>query len=105
TYRLVLTYRDAKDAPGKSSANEDVVEGRFIEVTAGKHLVQEIEFESDDPQYAGTMRMTWAVKECEDGSEVTFRAENVPAGISSADHIDGLTSSLQNLAVLVESQL
>ena len=102
TYRLVLTYRDATDAPGKSSASEDVVEGRFIEVTSGVRLVQEVEFESDDPQYAGTMRMTWEVRASGANSEVIFRAEDVPAGISAEDHIEGLTSSLRNLAALVE---
>lgn len=102
TYRLVLTYQDAMGAPGKSSADEDVVEGRFIEVTPGVRLVQEVEFESDDPQYAGVMRMTWEVKANGAGSEVTFRAEDVPEGISAEDHIEGLTSSLRNLAALVE---
>jgi len=104
-YRLVLTYQDAMGAPGKSSADEDVVEGRFIEVIPGVRLVQEVEFESDDPQYAGVMRMTWEVKERGEGSEVTFRAEDVPVGISAQDHIEGLTSSLQNLAAVVEGQL
>ncbi|WP_300265364.1 SRPBCC domain-containing protein [Microbacterium sp.] len=102
TYRLVLTYDDAADAPGKSSANEDIVEGRFVEVTPGVRLVQEIEFESDDPRYAGVMRMTWEVRPSGAGSEVIFRAEDVPAGITASDHIEGLTSSLQNLADLVE---
>lgn len=102
TYRLVLTYGDATGAHGKSSANEDVVEVRFVEVTSGVRLVQEVEFESDDPQYAGTMRMTWEVKASGASSEVIFRAVDVPAGISAEDHIEGLTSSLQNLAALVE---
>lgn len=104
-YRLVLTYQDATDAPGKSSANEDVVEGRFIEVTPGVRLVQEVEFESDDTQYAGVMRMTWEVKASGASSEITFRADDVPEGISAEDHIDGLASSLRNLAALVEGQL
>lgn len=102
TYRLVLTYLDAADAPGKSSAAEDIAEGRFVEVVDGVRLVQEIEFESDDPRFAGAMHMTWAVAGREEGSEVTFRAENVPEGISAEDHVEGLTSSLSNLAAVVE---
>ena len=102
SYRLVFTYEDAAGAPGKSSANEDVVEGRFVEVVAGVRLVQEIEFESDDPQYAGTMRMTWEVRASGASSVVNFRAEDVPEGITADDHIAGLTSSLENLAALVE---
>lgn len=102
TYRLVLTYRDPSGAPGKSSPDEDVVEGRFVEVAPDARLVQEIEFESDDPRFAGVMRMTWAVTAGGDGSDVVFRAEEVPDGISAADHIEGLTSSLRNLAALLE---
>lgn len=101
-YRMVLTYRDAADAPGKSSADEDVVEGLFVEVTPGVRLVQEIEFESDDVRFAGVMRMTWEVAAAAGGSDVVFRAENVPEGISPEDHIEGLTSTLRNLAALVE---
>ena len=102
TYRIVLTYLDATGSPGKSSGDEDVVEGRFIEVVEGVRLVQEIEFESDDPRFAGVMRMTWAVSAGDEGSDVVFRAEDVPDGISQEDHVQGLTSSLSNLAGLVE---
>lgn len=102
TYSIVLTYLDATGSPGKSSIDEDVVEGRFIEVVDGARLVQEIEFQSDDPQFAGVMRMTWAVSADGEGSDVVFRAEDVPDGISHEDHVQGLTSSLRNLAALVE---
>ncbi|MGL3150435.1 SRPBCC domain-containing protein [Microbacterium sp. A82] len=104
-YRMVLVYRDATGAPGKSSATEDVVEGRFVEVVPGVRLVQEVEFESDDPRYAGVMRMTWEVRASGSDSEVTFRAEDVPEGISAADHEMGLSSSLRNLAELLSAQL
>lgn len=103
-YRIVLTYLDAKDAPGKSSADEDVVEGAFVEVVPGVRVVADVEFESDDPSFAGTMRMTWEVIACGTGAEVVFRAEDVPAGISAADHVEGLSSSLRNLAAFVESE-
>lgn len=102
TYRMVLEYRDAAGAPGKSSAGEDVVEGRFVEVVDGVRLVQEIEFESDDPRCAGVMLMTWEVSAGDDGSDVVFRAEDVPAGVSAEDHAEGLSSSLGNLAALLE---
>ncbi|WP_102191370.1 SRPBCC family protein [Microbacterium aurantiacum] len=101
-YRMVLTYSDATGSPGKSSIDEDVVEGRFVELTPGVRVVQEIEFEADDPSFAGVMRMTWEVIARGSGAQVVFRAEDVPDGISSKDHIDGMTSSLRNLAALVE---
>lgn len=101
-YRMVLTYADATDSPGKSSADEDVIEAKIVELTPGVRVVQEIEFEADDPAYAGTMRMTWEVTARGASAQVVFRAEDVPDGISPSDHVEGLTSSLRNLAALVE---
>lgn len=102
TYRIILTYLDATGAPGKTSAGEDIAEGRFVDVVDGVRLVHEIEFESADPRFAGVMRMTWELVPSGEGVRVVFRAEDVPDGISSEDHIQGLTSSLRNLAELVE---
>ncbi|GAA3458075.1 hypothetical protein GCM10018963_00880 [Saccharothrix longispora] len=61
SYRLVLTYADASAAPGKATADSDVVEARFVDVVPGARVVQAVEFESADPAYAGTMTMTWEV--------------------------------------------
>jgi hypothetical protein len=36
------------------------------------------------------------------GTRVTFRAENVPPGISEAEHRAGMNSTLKNLADWVE---
>lgn len=96
-YRLVLTYEEAASA-GKSGADSDVVEARFVEIVPGVRVVQAVEFESDDPAYAGTMRMTWTLAPVEGGTRVEIRAEDVPPGISAEDHAAGLASSLRNLA-------
>jgi uncharacterized protein YndB with AHSA1/START domain len=98
SYRLVLTYADASAAPGKSTADTDIVEARFVDIVPEARVVQAVDFVSDDPAQAGTMTMTWEVTPVEHGTRVEFRAENVPAGISAADHAAGLTSSLANLA-------
>jgi uncharacterized protein YndB with AHSA1/START domain len=98
SYRLVLTYADAVTARGKSTADSDVVEAEFVDIVPGVRVVQAVNFVSDDPAHAGTMTMTWEVTAVERGTRVEFRAENVPAGISAADHAAGLNSSLINLA-------
>jgi uncharacterized protein YndB with AHSA1/START domain len=103
SYRLVLTYADASAAPGKSTADTDIVEARFVDIVPGARVVQAVDFVSDDPAQAGTMTMTWEVTPVEHGTRVEFRAENVPAGISAADHAAGLTSSLANLAGHLET--
>ena len=98
-YRLALTRGD--DAPenaGKTSGRTDVTTGRFLALEPGKRIVQSVEFASDDPAFAGEMRMTWAFEPTATGTRVTVTAENVPPGIEKSDHDAGLRSSLENLA-------
>jgi uncharacterized protein YndB with AHSA1/START domain len=102
SYRMVLTYADASDAPGKATADSDVVEARFVDIVPGVRVVQAVDFVSDDPAYAGTMTMTWEVAAVGAGTRVDIVAEDVPDGISAEDHAAGLSSSLANLAGYVE---
>ena len=98
SYRLVLTYADASAAPGKTTADSDVVDAHFVEIVPGVRVVQAVDFVSDDPAQAGTMTMTWEVTAVEHGTRVEFRAEDVPAGISVDDHAAGLAYPLANPA-------
>ncbi|GLY31987.1 SRPBCC domain-containing protein [Kineosporia sp. NBRC 101731] len=100
SYQLVLTF---ENAPGKTTGNTDVVDARIVEVVDGVRLVQAVDFESEDPAFAGTMLMTWQVCAAEGGSEVEIRADDVPDGISAEDHATGLASSLDQLATYVEA--
>jgi len=102
SYRMVLTYSDASGAPGKATADSDVVEARFVDIVPGERVVQAVDFVSDDPAYAGTMTMTWEIAAVEAGTRVDIVAEDVPDGISAEDHAAGLSSSLANLADYVE---
>ncbi len=102
SYRMVLTYSDASGAPGKASAESDIVEARFTDIVPGERVVQAVDFVSDDPAFAGTMTMTWEVTAVDAGTCVNIIAEDVPDGISAADHAAGLASSLANLAAYVE---
>jgi uncharacterized protein YndB with AHSA1/START domain len=102
SYRLVLTYDDARDAPGKTSADSDVSEVRIAMIVPGERVVQEVEFESDDPELSGTMLMEWSLRSGSDGVTVEFEARDVPDGVRARDHAAGLTSSLVNLAAYLE---
>jgi uncharacterized protein YndB with AHSA1/START domain len=102
SYRMVLTYADAAGAPGKATADSDVVEARFVDIVPGERVVQGVDFVSDDPAYAGTMTMTWQVAAVDAGTRVDIIAEDVPDGISAADHAAGISSSLEKLADYVE---
>ena len=102
SYRMVLTYSDPSGAPGKATADSDVVEARFVDIVPGERVVQAVDFVSDDPAYAGTMIMTWGIAAADAGTRVSIVAEDVPDGISAEDHAAGLHSSLANLAAYVE---
>jgi uncharacterized protein YndB with AHSA1/START domain len=98
SYRMVLTYSDATSAPGKSTADTDVSEARYIDLVPGVRVVHAVNFVSDDPSYAKAMTMTWEVKPIEGGTVVQMTAENVPDAISAQDHAAGMASSLEKLA-------
>ena len=102
SYRMVLTYSDASGAPGKATAESNIVEARFVNIVPGERVVQAVDFVSDDPAYAGTMTMTWQVAASDRRTRVDIVAEDVPDGISAEDHAAGLNSSLANLAAYVE---
>lgn len=95
-YRMVLTYGDAS-VEGKSGQGADVAEVRFAAVEAPHRVVEEVDFVSDDPRFAGTMTMAWVVEPVGAGTRVTVTATDVPDGISSADHVEAFASTLANL--------
>lgn len=102
SYRMVLTYRDAPASGGKATADSDIVKARFVDIVPGVRVVHAVDFVSDDPAYAGTMTMTWAVTGVDGGTRVDITADDVPDGVSAEDHAAGLTSSLVNLARYLE---
>lgn len=102
SYRMVLTYTDPPAQGGKTDADSDVVEGRFVEIEPDQRVVQAGDFTSDDPSFGGTMTMTWTVTRVDGGTRVDLRADNVPPGISAKDHQDGMNSSLANLAAYLD---
>ncbi|WP_202887250.1 SRPBCC family protein [Cohnella zeiphila] len=103
SYRMSLTYLNADHATaGKTSEDTDVVEGKFLELVPDERIVQLVQFESNDPAFAGDMIMTWSLSPVPEGTEVTIVCENVPEGIRPEDHDIGLKSSLANLASFAE---
>jgi uncharacterized protein YndB with AHSA1/START domain len=103
SYRMRLTYTDSRDGQGKTSDASDEVQVQLITIEPERRIVQEINFDSDDASFAGTMRMTWTFEPRDHGTRVTVRAENVPDGIRPEDHQAGLNSSLANLARFTEA--
>jgi uncharacterized protein YndB with AHSA1/START domain len=98
SYRMVLRYADGSGSPGKTTADADVVEGQFLEIVPGARLVQAVTFVADDQAFGGTMTMTWQLRAVEGGTRVEITADDVPDGVSVADHAAGMASSLEQLA-------
>lgn len=102
-YRMVLAYDDATTA-GKSGANTDVVEVRFLAVDPPVRLVEEADFVSVDPRFCGTMTMTWTLEPVASGTLVTITATDVPDGIDSVDHATAFASTLANLSIYLRER-
>jgi len=92
-------------SPGKTTDRTDVVRGRFVEAIEDERVVLEVDFEADDPAFAGTMTMTWSLEDAAGGTRVSFVAEDVPPGIDREAHEEGLRSTLEHLASVVERGL
>ena len=99
SYRIALTRDASADRhAGKTEGRTDVSHGRFLTVEPDRGIVQSVVFESKDPAFAGEMIMTWTFEPSDKGTKVSILADNVPPGISEADHARGLRSTLANLA-------
>jgi uncharacterized protein YndB with AHSA1/START domain len=102
---MALSYSQLDSSVrGKTSADTDVVDGRFLAVIPNERIVQLVTFESDDPAFAGEMKMTWALSSVPGGTHVSIICENVPEGVGQVDHDAALRSTLDNLAAFVEGR-
>ena len=101
---MVLRYDDSTNARGKATTDSDIIEARVIAMVPGVRIVLAVNFVSDDPGYAGTMSMTWAITSVEGGTRVEVTAENVPDGVSVEDQAVGLNSSRAKLARYLEGR-
>lgn len=102
-FRMAFIHTSISPASrGKTSDYVDLFDGRFVELVPGERIVEAVEFLTNDPAFAGEMRVITTFSPIPEGTEVTMCCENVPRGISEADHVDGIASTLDNLAAYVE---
>lgn len=98
-FSMELTYDDPSTGPGgKTTADADVFEGTFAELEPDDRVVWMVEFTSDDPDLAGTMRVAWHLEDEAAGTRVTCTCEEIPPWIKLEDNEAGTRSSLENLA-------
>jgi len=65
-------------------------------------IVWVVEFESQQPEFAGEMRITWNLADADGGTEVTVLCEDIPKGIHLEDNETGSKSSLRKLSTFIE---
>lgn len=103
-YQITLSYDDPDDKKrfAKSSDGSDITRGKFLTLLPDKCVRQSVEFVSENPEFAGTMTMTYKLAAGGEGTLVTIIAEHVPKGILAEDHLAGMNATLANLAHYLE---
>ena len=97
--RMTLTF---VSLVGTSLEHTDGVEARLVDRAPHKRIGRSIQFRSDDPQFAGTMTITWRLEPTSSGTLVAVVADDVPSGIRRAEIKSGIASTLAHLANFVE---
>jgi uncharacterized protein YndB with AHSA1/START domain len=98
--RMSLTYDDPA-AAGKSSGATDTYSGRYVELVEGERVVEEIAFETGDPDLRGTITATTTLRDVDGGTEVEMRMDGMPDAVPPADNEAGTRMALEKLARLV----
>ena len=101
-FRISLTY-DTPTETGKTTAHTDTYHGRFTKLVPDALVVEEMEFETDDPAMRGVMRVTYTLAEADGGTDLVAVHDNLPPGISPADNELGWRMSLDKLVALIET--
>lgn len=101
--RISLTYDSLAEA-GKSSAHTDTYHGRFVELVRNEKVVQTMQFETNDPQMMGEMRVTYELTEDRGSTNLRAVHDFVPDGVLAEDNELGWRMSLDKLRRLVESE-
>jgi uncharacterized protein YndB with AHSA1/START domain len=103
-FEMSLYYPEADAAGrGKTTAHEDRTRVRFVELVPDARIVEAVTFVSDDPAYAGEMRIVVTLADRGAATEVTMSFENLPSGVDPRDNDQGARESLAKLARLLEA--
>ncbi|MGE3961383.1 MAG: SRPBCC domain-containing protein [Dehalococcoidia bacterium] len=100
--RISLRYPAGSSEAGKSGDGRDVYRARFIELEPYSRIVEAITFDSDDPRFAGEMRMTVSLVEARPGTRLTLDFDDIPPGIDVDANRLGTQQALEKLAALVD---
>jgi uncharacterized protein YndB with AHSA1/START domain len=98
-YRMSLFYPPNERAfRGKTSAREDMVNVRFVELAPPRRIVEKFSFITNDPTLLGEMTLIVTFEEVPGGTEVILVFKNLPTGLRAEDNNAGARLSLEQLA-------
>ncbi len=100
TSRVSLTYDG--EGTGKSGGRTDTYRGVFRVLEPDRRVVEDLEFETDDPDLRGSMTMTTLIEPAGAGSRVVLVHAGVPDSVPARDNQAGSLTALDRLAALVE---
>ena len=102
-FTMTLRYDEAPEGGGKTTERTDVSRVAIDELVEGERVVWGVEFDSDDPDTAGRMTMTWTLTTRDTGTRIAIDATDVPPAIDVEAHQQGLDASLANLAAWLDA--
>lgn len=104
-YQMSLFYPDSEnEIKGKTTAKEDKYTARFIDIQPNKKIVEVIQFDTTNPDFAEEMIIEITFDPLDTATRVTFVFKNIPKGIRPDDNEAGTISSLEKLARYVEAK-
>jgi uncharacterized protein YndB with AHSA1/START domain len=101
TFRVSLTY-DGADRTGKTTADTDTYQGRFVRLVTDEQVMEALAFETDDPMMKGEMTITITLADARGGTDLLAVHDGLPPGVAGADNEAGWRMALDKLATLVE---
>jgi uncharacterized protein YndB with AHSA1/START domain len=98
-YRMSLFYPPSEQGHrGKTAANEDMVDVRFVDLVPSRKIVEAVSFVTADPALMGEMTITITFTPVAGGTDVIFLCENLQPGLRPEDNEIGTRFTLEQLA-------
>jgi uncharacterized protein YndB with AHSA1/START domain len=98
-YRMSLFYPPTERAfRGKTTAREDMLIVRFVELIPPRRIVETARFHTTDPSLLGEMTIVATFEPVPGGTDVTLLCKNLPPGVRPEDNEAGSRLSLEQLA-------
>ena len=104
-FTMTLRYDEVPEGGGKTTERTDVTHVAIDELVEPERVVWGVEFDSDDPDTAGRMTMTWTFTAHDGGTRAVFvsRYESAEAlkQVLAMGIVEGATSAINQIDELV----